>query len=253
MGLVTNSNQAATGAATGSSSLQPAFHRLLELHNTLFPRIRNHSLDLHTRWQKSNIVSYDSAATTTQEEAVALVYFRSREQASQVERLMGKDGAMINSVVETYRHPLIEVRLTPNHLAVELIVSPSAWYDQQNLAGKIAIPQYRVEFRKLLKKLGSGYHFGFWDGVELGDMQVEVTYLMHGQVLNEWLDTFAAGYDWLRIGRWTPADTLPQDDRHLANEIFDAVQHLYGLYEFIRWTGNNNYRGFYEKQQRQQV
>ncbi|MCB9452318.1 MAG: hypothetical protein H6672_12835 [Anaerolineaceae bacterium] len=231
--------------------MQTAYQQLLELHHELYPRIRNHKIDLHTRWQKSNIVAFDSAATTIQGgDTAALVYFRSREQAVQVERLMGKDGAMVNSVIETYRHPLIELRLTPQNLVVELIVSPGAWYDQQNLAGKLTIPQCYDEFREFLHDLDTDFHFGFWDGLELGDMQIELRYLLRGHSLNEWMDTFAAGYDWLRIGKWYSVDDLKLDAPETVNDIFNKLQKLHAIYEFLRWTSNNNYRSFFEKHRR---
>jgi hypothetical protein len=251
MTIVATRNQPANGDEVTTRAMQTAYHQLLELHQVLYPRIRNHKIDLHTRWQKTNIVTLDSAATTNQEkETAALVYFRSREQAVQVERLMGKDGAMVNSVIETYRHPLIEVRLTPKHLVIELIVSPGAWYDQQNLAGKMMLPQSNEAFRALLQNLGGGFHFGFWDGLELGDMQIEVEYLLRGHVLNEWMDTFAAGYDWLRIGKWYPREEIVLDDLNTVTDVFATVQHLHALYEFLRWTSNNNYRSFFEKNRR---
>lgn len=251
MTIAATRSQPVTGEELISRATQAAYKQLIELHQALYPRIRNHKIDLHTRWQKTNVVTFDSAATTVQgEDTAALVYFRSREQAVQVERLMGKDGAMVNSVIETYRHPLIEVRLTPQNLVVELIVSPGAWYDQQNLAGKMMLPQSNDEFRALLKKLGTGFHFGFWDGLELGEMQIEVEYLLRGRVLNEWMDTFAAGYDWLRIGKWYTRDEAVLDTPNLINDVFAAIQHLHDIYEFLRWTSNNNYRSFFEKRRR---
>lgn len=224
--------------------------KLLSLHEGLQPRVRNHNLDLHPREQKSALVCGESAACLGAEGALTLTYLRSREQAVAVERLMGKDRVSISGDVEMHRHPVIELRFTPDAFAIELILSPYAWWDQQNLVGKLELAQHRAQFRQLLSLLDSDYRFGFWSGIHLGDMQLSVGQLLQGRVLDEWINTFADGQDWLRVGKWFDVQDPVLDTHHLTAAAFDVVKALHGLYEFILWTSNNNFHPFYEKRQR---
>lgn len=228
-----------------------AYGRLFDLHNMLYPRVRNHNLDLHPRWQKSAIISRESAACVGQTQTLALTYFRSREQAEMVEKLMGKEHVSQTGQVDTYRHPVIELRVAPDHFAIELILSPYAWWDQQNFIGKLELPHHRSDFRNLLKDLDADYRFGFWDGAYLSDMHLTVGELLRGRALDEWLATFADGQDWLRIGKWFSLDDAALDAGSITSEIFNSVKSLHTLYTFMLWTGNNNFHNFYEKRQRQ--
>ena len=89
---------------------------------------------------------------------------------------MGKESGAQTGDVDTYRHPVIELRLTPDQFAIELILSPYAWLDQQNLIGKLegwgigpATPVTEVtikvsaatgaQVKELLKKLPDGMTF----------------------------------------------------------------------------------------------
>ncbi len=234
-------------ATTGNDQ---SYVKLMNIHELLHPRVRNHNLDLHPRWQKSSIVSQESAAEPTEHDSWVLTYFRSREQAEKVERLMGKDRVAINGNVETHRHPVIEIRLTPQHFAVELILSPYAWWDQQNFVGKLELPAHRESFRNLLHELDPDYRFGFWHGTELNDMHLTVGQLLRGRVLDEWIDTFADRLDWLRLGKWYDVQDPVLETNHILIETFEAVKSLNSIYSFILWTSNNNFHSFYEKQQR---
>jgi hypothetical protein len=227
------------------------YNRLMSLHEAIHPRVRNHNLDLHPRWQKSSIVSQESAASPDDHNSWALTYFRSREQAEMVERLMGKDRVAINGNVETYRHPVIEFRYTPQHFAIELILSPYAWWDQQNFVGKLELPAHRETLRTLLRGLDPNYRFGFWHGSDLDDMHLTVGQLLRGRVLEEWVDTFAERLDWLRLGKWYDVEDPILETNHFYVEAFETVKSLHSLYTFILWTSNNNFHGFYEKRRRQ--
>ena len=221
--------------------------KFMDLHTALLPRVRNHNLDLHPRWQKTSIVSQKSAASLDQSDSVVLTYFRSQEQAEMVERLMGKETIGVSKEVDTYCHPVIELRLTPEHFVIELVLSPKAWWDQQNFIGKLELPQHRATFRNLLRSLDRDYRLGFWGGTHLSDMHLTVNHLLYGRVMDEWMNTFSDRQDWLRIGKWYSHEDQQLDDKVIQNEIFSAVQALYPLYNFILWTSNNNFHDFYQK------
>jgi hypothetical protein len=238
-------------SVNASAELQHAYSKFFDLHTAIHPRVRNHNLDLHPRWQKSSLISRESAACLEQSSSLVLTYFRSREQAELVERKMGKEPGAQTGDVDTYRHPVIELRLTPDQFAIELILSPYAWLDQQNLIGKLELPNHRSTFRSILRSFPADYRFGFWNGVELGDMNLSISELLRGRILDEWMDTFADGQDWLRVGKWySPEDPVLQVGNILP-EVFETIKTLHSLYTFLLWTSNNNFSDFYEKRQRQ--
>jgi hypothetical protein len=120
------------------NALQLVYDKFFELHKSLHRRLRDHNYDLHPHWERASTLSNHSATFSGKTDVLALPYFRSREQAQLVERLMGRDNLDYQSTIEIYRHPIIELRLTPDCFAVELVLSPSAWWDQQNFVGKLA-------------------------------------------------------------------------------------------------------------------
>lgn len=247
--LVTNCEQ----SVHANVDLQQVYSKFFDLHTAIHPRVRNHNLDLHPRWQKSSLISRESAACLGQSSTLVLTYFRSREQAELVERKMGKEAGAQTGDVDTYRHPVIEVRLTPDHFAIELILSPYAWLDQQNLIGKLGLPNHRAAFRSLLRSIPGDYRFGFWNGLQLGDMHLLVSELLRGRILDEWMDTFADGQDWLRVGKWYAPEDPALDAGNILSEVFDTIKSLHSLYTFVLWSSNNNFSDFYEKRQRQVV
>jgi len=234
-----------------NAGLKSAYNKLYDLHECLAARIRNYDLDLHTHWQKSATISYRSAACSGESDALALPYFRSREQAQLVERLMGRETLERSGEAAPHRHPVIELRLTPEHFAIELILSPFAWWDQQNFIGKLQLPRHRQTFHGLLSTIDSDYRFGFWDGVHLSDMHLTARELRHGSVFEEWMHTFADGQDWLRIGKWYSPDANEISDANIVGEVFSQIRRLHSLYSFMLWTSNNNFHSFYEKRHRQ--
>lgn len=228
----------------GSSKGDPATFSatLLSLHEALRPRMRDRHLDLHAHG--TYIVSPTSAACATAFEGQTLHYFRSKEQAMLVERLMGRDSHNPQHQIEIHRHPTIEIRLTPMQIAIELIVAPAAWWDQRNLIGKLRIERHREAFRALLGKLERDYVIGFWSGTALADEHVTPRHLLHGSLLNEWMATFHDGQDCLRVGAWLEPDISGDD---LLRESLARIETLYSLYEFIAWTSNNNFQAFYQQ------
>lgn len=240
----------AAGHGQSDRDFQNAYNKLLDLHNTVYPRLRNYNLDLHPRWQKTSIITQESAAELEQSNTLVLPYFRSREQAEMVERLMGKEHITQSGGVDTYRHPVIELRLTPQHFVIELVLSPYAWWDQQNFIGKLELPNHRAILRELLARMDGDYCFGFWHGLDLCEQHVSNNDLRRGNILHEWMDTFADGQDWLRVGRWYEPESPTLHHTTIVNEVFETVKALNGLYNFLLWTSNNNYQSFYEKRQR---
>ncbi len=237
------------GHGQANVDFEGAYNKLLELHNAVYPRLRNHNLDLHPRWQKSSIITQESAAALEQSATLVLPYFRSREQAEMVERLMGKEQMTQPGGLDTYRHPVIELRLTPQAFAIELILSPYAWWDQQNFIGKLELPHHRATFRRLLMQMDADYCFGFWHGLDLCEMHLSNGELRRGKILDEWMDTFAEGQDWLRVGRWYEPEAVELERSAILNEVFETVKQLNSLYQFLLWTSNNNFQSFYEKRQ----
>ena len=125
----------AAGETDHKPVVENAVQKLTQLDEKLQPKLTNLGLNLHPAQKASNVV-FESASTSKKRGMISIQYMRSRSQAIRVERLMGRDDTS-NNGIEARRHPVIEVRLTPEHLTVELILSPYAWWDQQNFVGKI--------------------------------------------------------------------------------------------------------------------
>lgn len=231
---------------TTSQQVQGLQDKFAELHNSLRRRMRDHNWDLHPHWDKAQMIVPRSAACSHRIGGLSLPYSRSREQAQLVERLMGREGAGINASIDIHRHPVIELRLTPEHFAVELIVSPSSWWDQRNLIGKLSVTRHREALRSLLQQMNGDYRFGFWDGIHLSDMHLTNRQLLRGTILDEWMSTFSDGQDWLRIGAWYTPDDGALEGQQIVSEIVSRVGALYGVYNFLLWTSNNNFQTFYK-------
>lgn len=233
--------------AAGDNELQLVYDKFFELHKSLHRRLRDNNLDLHPHWNHSSIISNRSASCSAQTDTLTLAYFRSKEQAQLVERLMGRDGMGWNCDVEIYRHPIIEVRLTPNHVAVELVVTPYAWWDQQNFIGKMAIPRHRDQFRSILQRIPGDFRIGFWDGTDLSDMHLLTNQLVRGNYLYDWMSTFCDGQDWLRMGMWYEPNDPALDAGRITSELVHRIGALYSVYSFLLWTSNNDFHSFYQK------
>lgn len=234
--------------ASSSNMDTPTVHdKLFELHRTLFRRVRDHSYDLHPNWNKATLVTNRSAACSNEIAGMSLPYLRSREQGMLVERLMGRDGVGVADNPEVYRHPVIELRITPEHFAVELIMAPLSWWDQRNLIGKLAVARHRETLRGIIQHIDGDYCFGFWGGVELSDMHLTSRQLLRGNILDEWMGTFADGQDWLRIGAWYEPEAPELSTDNILSEVVQRVIALYQLYDFMLWTSNNNFQSFYRK------
>ncbi len=219
--------------------------KFAELHRTLYRRMRDQNYDLHPHWDRSQQICARSAVSSSEIKGLSMPYLRSREQSIQVERLMGRDGADLSG--DIYRHPVIELRLTPDHFVVELVMSPLAWWDQRNLIGKLSVARHRDTLRSLIQHIDGDFRFGFWDGAHLSDMHLTSRQLQRGTILDEWMGTFSDGQDWLRIGAWYEPEDGALSDEHILNEVVQRVFVLYKLYTFMLWTSNNNFQSFYRK------
>lgn len=232
--------------ASTPQDLQPLYDKFVDLQNSLTRRMRDHNWDLHPHWDRNRMLVGRSAAASGQFAGLALPYLRSREQAHQVERLMGRDGIDSPVNVDIHRHPVIELRLTPEHFAIELVLAPSAWWDQRNLIGKLSVARHRDSFRSILQRMDGDYRFGFWDGIHLSDAHLTNRQLLRGSILDEWMSTFSDGQDWLRVGVWYEPNHPVLNSTTLLNDITQRIAALHGLYTFMLWTSNNNFHSFYK-------
>ncbi|MBZ0296134.1 MAG: hypothetical protein K8L99_26485 [Anaerolineae bacterium] len=230
-----------------------SYNNLFNLHSAIFDRLRSNDWDLHPHAKKSSLIANGSAATGAQEaDVLTLSYYRSEQHAQMVEGLMGIDANNCADAGETYRHPVIELRLTPEAFAIELVLSPFAWWDQQNLVGKLEFDHHRAALHNVIRNMSSDYCFGFWNGLHLKDMHLTTWELSHRRVFDEWMNTFAEGQDWLRIGMWYEPDDSALSVSNLNNEVIQRIGDLYTLYDFMLWSSNNNFTSFYEKRQKSQ-
>lgn len=226
--------------------------KLLALHEALVGRMRLRDIDL-TPYDKNGVVLTQESVVTHQAtpDVFTLSYFRSPDQAKRVEDLM--DIMDKDTTIDICRHPVIEIRLTPECFAVELVLSPSAWWDQQNLVGKLEIDRQQHALRQIVSQMDTSYCFGFWEGLHLGEMHLTSWEVAQSGVLREWMNTFADGLDWLRFGKWYALDSECLDESCIVDEVLDRISELYRVYEFILWSSNNNYQPFYEKRQQQLI
>lgn len=229
-------------------NFENAHDKFMGLHQALRDQIRMRDWDLHPHWKKSRIISNASCTTNNDPDNIlVLSYFRSFEQAKLVENLMGIDQTTSQREVHPYRHPVIELRLAPDHFAIELILSPYAWWDQQNFIGKFDLERQRQTLRDMLAEMGDEYRFGFWGGTEMNDMHLTSWQLLQGRILDEWMATFADGQDWMRFGMWYEPECDRLDDDTIVQETIARIGELYNFYDFLLWTSNNNYHDFYHK------
>ncbi len=233
----------AAGKTDYVADVETTVTKLSDLHEAIYPNLSNNGLDLHPVKPNNNVV-FESACTSTKRGMISLQYMRSRTQAIRVERLMGRDETS-NNGIDARRHPVIEVRVTPSFLTVELILSPYAWWDQQNFIGKQSVDRHRQRFYELLLRLDDETKIGFWRGIQLEEVYVKVGQMKSQRVWNEWIDTFDPGRDWFRAGMWYEPETDELSSDNIQNELTRQIRGMYNLYEDVIWSSNNNYREFY--------
>jgi hypothetical protein len=210
--------------------------------------LKNNNLDLYTaHTHVHNDISRLSVSCREPGQALSLQYWRSGTQAEVVERMMGRD-IYSREDIEVNRHPVIEMRIAPDHFALELILTPDARIDQQNLAGKLKVERHRRTFFQLLQRLGGDYRMGFWQGIELGEMHLQADQFRWIQVLDEWISTFSPGTDYFRVGVWYDPDDEVLSDERIVPELVEHFKTLHSLYVYLLWTSDNNFRSFYQNQ-----
>jgi hypothetical protein len=237
-------SQEAINSFRDSSTLDPAREQLQALHKAIYDQLRLNNIDLNLIHSESHAVQEDSVSDVKSKQVLSVVYLRTRGQAVQVERLMGREEvANINSV-EARRHPVIELRLSPEHFTVELLLSPDAWWDQQNLMGKLTVQRYKQDFYGILQGFDSRYCMGFWRGSHLSEMHLSAKHFRHPRIMDEWISTFQPSADWFRLGTWYGLDEEVMEATTAA-EIAKQIRSLNQLYHHILWTSDNNFREFF--------
>lgn len=216
-----------------------------ELQKALARRVRELAWDLHPYWERPHMMVGRSAAAAGACASISLPFLRSKEQAAAVERMMGRDGVSAPASVDWRRHPVIELRITPAHVALELVLAPTAWWDQRNLVGKFSLPRHREALQSILAHMGGDFSFGFWDGETLGDAHLSSRQLARSGALTDLMSTFSDGQDWLRVGVWYAPEDARLCSGTLLNELGSRLAALYPLYAYLLWTSNNNFHSFH--------
>jgi len=228
-------------AAVDQPDLRLMYEKLYTLHRTVLRRLHEQHIDLHGHPDRAQTITPHSMAGRSSIPSLNIPYLRSPEQARAVERMIGREP---HAAIDVPRHPVIEVRLCGGQLAVELIVSPAAWWDQRNLIGKLSVPRHRQAFRALIERLPAEVMFGFWDGLMLSDAHVSARQLVRGGVLEPLFKTFSEGHDWLRAGIWYSANDPLLSTDAITFTLTRTISVLYPLYLFSLWTSSNNFHTF---------
>lgn len=234
--------------ALGESDAAPLTstqQRFFELHNELYGQVQFNNLDLHIITASHEAIQRSSVSDLHAENILSVAYLRSKGQAVNVERLMGREEHANTKNIEARRHLVMELRISQENLCLELIMSPDAWWDQQNLVGKLSIMRHKQDFYASLKDFNSEYRLGFWKGVHLSDMHLRAAHFQHIRIIDEWMSTFQANADWFRLGIWYDWDSELLEETRIVAELMKQIRLLYQLYTEIRWTSDNNFREFY--------
>lgn len=223
-------------------TLRQRFH---SLHKTVYKTLTDDEINLNLVVPDNRAVDMDSVSDIEVDETLTVGYLRQRGQAVTVERLMGREEvASINNLLPKL-HPVVEMRLWQGGFVIELVLSPDAWWDQQNLKGKLTVARHKYELYNLLTELNEKYIMGFWQGTHLSDMHLKAQYFQHPRILDEWLSTFHPNADWFRIGIWYDIDDEDLAEARIVEEVTQQIHLLYEIYLYILWTSENNFRDFY--------
>jgi hypothetical protein len=216
--------------------------KMQQLNQEIYRQLRSYGINLHPDWNQP--VSFETIADPYAEDVVAIRYYRGRGEAQAVESMMA-DGHQCEMTTDC--HPAIEIRITPDHFAIELVIAPSAWWDQQNLVGKLTVERQRSDFYRLLNQMSCEVQIGFWQGAYLSDVRLSTCDIYNPRILNEWMNTFAEGQDWVRAGVWYDLNDEALSEENIVNEVFQRICELHKLYSFITWTSDNDFRAVYRK------
>lgn len=225
------------------SSVLTIADRFTGLQRSLSRRISATGSELQPCWSRGTPVNNYSFSANCNISGLSFAFLRPRAQAVTIEKMMGR-GANGLHQAEPYRHPVIEVRVTPEHFAIEIIMSPYAWWDQRNFVGKLRIARHVEALRSLLGEGMDSLHIGFWSGAELCDSHLTCRQIMRGKFMEEWFGTFAAEHDWFRIGVWYPVEDRALTYENTLPELSRKVMLLAKLYKYLAWTSENNFHSF---------
>lgn len=230
------------------ADVRTAIEQLEKLHEHIQEEFTalNYNLNIVNQ-RKAGLVRHHSATSLQEGLTLALQYLRTPAQAVTVERLMGREEIASIHNIDARRHPVIEVRLSQRHFTVELVLSPDAWWDQQNLVGKLSVPRHRHTLYQLLQALTPHYRMGFWQGPHLSEMHLTANQFQHPPVMDQWQSTFEANSDWWRVGTWYDLDDSAVQDSTIFDTVMTDIGHLYPIYNHVMWMSDNNFRDFFEQ------
>lgn len=220
--------------------------RLFNLHEQIYGQMQSSDIELHIITVPNKVVKIGSICDATAKDVLSLAYLRSSRQAVTVERLMGREAVANEKNIEERRHLTVEIRLSQEKFVIELLMSPDAWWDQQNLVGKLSIARHKQDFYARLGHFPINYCLGFWKGIHLSEMHLKSAHFQHPRIMDEWMSTFQPNADWFRIGIWYDLDDEALSEDHIAIEVMKQIRLLYELYEYTRWSNDNNFREFYD-------
>ena len=223
-------------------TIRELHHKLHDLQKKLFIRYGRQS-PVHP--VKPMAPAFYSASNMIQAPCLAVQAMRPLPQALAVEHLMGRDEISDPTEIDAHRHTVIELRLQARWFVIELILSPEAWWDQENLMGKLNVERYRYDFLQLLSNLNDDMRVGFWSGIHSSDMHITGKQLHHNRIVDEWLRTFAPTKDYFRVGMWYHPEDEAMASETIIDTLADTMRYLDGLYQHIAWSSDNNFRAFY--------
>jgi hypothetical protein len=218
--------------------------KFLALHDVLYPEIKRYGWELHPHWHSPNIVSTWYIGRVERIDFMKLRYLRSKTQVKAIEEMMGVPKPLDYAETQYTKHPMIDIRIDDEYLAIELLVTEWAWLDAQNFKRKVEQHKTKQdEFLQILHELGNDFIFGGWPDTSKPSLITTAADLAREDQLLEWLSGFEPGSSWLRLGIWY-ADLM--DYRLRTNRVVEEVLHrfeqLYPVYQFLLWNPGNNYR-----------
>ncbi len=228
--------------------VQPLLERFYSLHEKLHHHMLAHNLYLFPHLVGGQPLSLLSVTSLIEGGLLCTRYLRAAGICTNVERLMGLEDVHSATRVQPRRHPVIELRLQAQHLVVEFVLSADAWWDQENLMGRLSLPRYYEQFYECLMQLDDDFRMGFWQGIQLHELHLPVRHLRRRPIFEEWMHTFEVSKDNLRIGRWYTLDDSALREAHIETTLLSDIKALYALYLQASWSGENSYRHLYRKQ-----
>jgi hypothetical protein len=218
--------------------------KFLALHEALYPEMKRADLDLHPHWHAPNIVSTWYIGRIEQIWFMKLRYLRSRADVLAIEQMMGLPKPLDYSETQYTKHPMMDIRIDSEYLAIELLLTDQAWLDAQNFKRKVE--EHKTERQRLvrlLQSLGHDYIFGGWPDTSKPDLITTAADLADEGRLFDWVSKFEPGFDWLRFGIWyTAYDDFRLAAGRIVEEILHRFKQLYPVYRFLLWTPENNFR-----------